>query len=90
MYIGLRVKYTLFCSNFNETCIFLDSFSRNIEKPNFMKIRPVGAQLFHADGRTDITKSIVPFRNSAKSLKNEGGLVIISHSQLAARGPVPA
>jgi hypothetical protein len=30
-------------------------FSRNIfEKySNFMKIRPVGAQLLHADGRTD-------------------------------------
>jgi hypothetical protein len=23
---------------------------------NFMKIRPVGAELFHADGRTDMTK----------------------------------
>jgi hypothetical protein len=23
---------------------------------NFMKISPVGAELFHADGRTDITK----------------------------------
>jgi hypothetical protein len=22
-------------------------------KPNFMKIRPVGAALFHADGKTD-------------------------------------
>jgi hypothetical protein len=28
-----------------------------------MKIRPVGAELFHADGRTDTTKLIVAFRN---------------------------
>ena len=28
-----------------------------------MKIRPVGAELFHADGRTDMTKLIVAFRN---------------------------
>jgi hypothetical protein len=26
-----------------------------------MKIRPVGAELFHADGRTDMTKLIVAF-----------------------------
>ena len=26
-----------------------------------MKIRPVGAEVFHADGRTDMTKLIVPF-----------------------------
>jgi hypothetical protein len=24
--------------------------------------------LFHADGQTDVTKSVVPFRNSAKAL----------------------
>jgi hypothetical protein len=32
-----------------------------------MKIRPVGAELFHADGRTDRTKLIVAFGNSAKA-----------------------
>ena len=39
-----------------------------------MKIRPVGAELFHADGRTDgqtdITKVIVTFRNFSKASKN--------------------
>ena len=35
-----------------------------------MKIRPVGAELFHADGRTDMTKLTVAFRNSAKAPKN--------------------
>ena len=32
-----------------------------------MKIRPVGAELFHADGRTDMTKLMGTFRNFAKS-----------------------
>jgi hypothetical protein len=35
-----------------------------------MKIRPVGDELFHADGRTDMTKLIVAFRNFAKARIN--------------------
>jgi hypothetical protein len=35
-----------------------------------MKIRPVGPELFHADGQTDITKLIVTFRNFANAPKN--------------------
>ena len=35
--------------NFN----FLDTFSKNIQILNFIKIRPVEAKLFHAEGRTD-------------------------------------
>ena len=35
-----------------------------------MKIRPVGAELFHADGRTDTTKLIVAFRNFENVPKN--------------------
>ena len=34
-----------------------------------MKIRPVGAELFRADRRTDMTKLIVAFRNFANALK---------------------
>jgi hypothetical protein len=37
-----------------------------------MKIRPVGAELFHADGQTDRTKLIVAFLNSVNAPKNEG------------------
>jgi hypothetical protein len=33
--------------------------------PIFMKIRPVGAELFHTDGRTDTAKPTVAFRNFA-------------------------
>jgi len=35
-----------------------------------MRIRPVGAELFHADGRTDMTKLLVTFRNYANASKN--------------------
>ena len=53
MYIGLHVKYPLFLSDFNDTWIFLDKFSKNPQTSNFMKIRPVIAESFHADERTD-------------------------------------
>ena len=37
-----------------------------------MKVRPVGAELFHTDGQTtDIPKLIVAFRNSAKASNND-------------------
>jgi hypothetical protein len=40
-------------------------------KSNFIKIRLVGAKLFHADGRTDMTKLIVAVRNFVQALKND-------------------
>jgi hypothetical protein len=39
-------------------------------------IRPVGAELFHADGRTDITKLTGAFGNLAKASKNKATVVI--------------
>jgi hypothetical protein len=35
-----------------------------------MKIGPMGAELFHANGRTDITKLRVAFHNFANAHKN--------------------
>jgi hypothetical protein len=32
---------------------FRDRFSETIQMSNFIKIRPVGAELYHADGKTD-------------------------------------
>jgi len=32
---------------------FLDTISKNIQIQNFIKICPVGAELFHADRQTD-------------------------------------
>jgi len=64
MYIGLHVQYRLFLSDFNETWIF---------STDFRKIRPVGAELFHVDGRTDgqtvMTKLTVAFRTLRMRLK---------------------
>jgi hypothetical protein len=40
----------------------------------FTKISPVGAELFHADGQTDMTKLIVVFRNSANAPTNSHAL----------------
>ena len=64
------IKYPLFLSGFNKNLNFLDGVSKeNIQISNLMKTRPVTAGLFCADGRTDLTKLIVAFRNFANALK---------------------
>jgi hypothetical protein len=47
--MGFHVKYPLFLSN------FLDRFlkKKKTQMSKFMKIRKVGAEMFHADGQTD-------------------------------------
>jgi hypothetical protein len=53
---------------------FLHRFSKIPRIPNFMKIRPVRTELFHGhrqtDGRTDMTKLTVAFRNSSNAPTN--------------------
>jgi hypothetical protein len=48
-------------------------FIKNTQTSNLLKIRQVGAELFHADGqtdkRTDMTKIIFAFRNFSKAPK---------------------
>jgi len=46
-----------------------DIFSKNLQIANFMKIRPVTAELFHAGGMTALTKLIFAFRNFSKATK---------------------
>jgi hypothetical protein len=53
MYIGLHVQCRLFLSDFNVDLIFCTDFLKFLTYKFFMKIRPVGAELFHAEGRTD-------------------------------------
>ena len=71
MYIVL--EYSLFLPDINENRIFSTYFQKNLEISSLMKIRLVGAELFHADGRTDgrtaMTKIRVAFRNFPKAPK---------------------
>ena len=39
-----------------------------------MKIRPVGYDMFHADGRTDMTKLTVAFRISVNAPKSSANI----------------
>jgi hypothetical protein len=76
MYIGLHVKYTLFLFDLNETCIFLERFSINVQILNFMKIPsnwsrvPCRRRDGGTDRRTNMTKLIVALRNFANAPKN--------------------
>ena len=51
----LHVKYPLLLSDINVTGIFSTdfSFSKNTQISNFMKIRPVDAEMFHVGGWTE-------------------------------------
>ena len=71
MWKRLHVKYPLFLSDFNETLIFSTDFrKKKAQMSSFVKIRPVEAELLHADRQTDMTKLIVAFRDFAKAHKN--------------------
>ena len=70
MYVGLYVKYPLLLSAFN-TRFSRQTFEKK-ENSNFMKIRPVEAELFHVDGQIDMMKLIVAFRITANASKNGG------------------
>jgi hypothetical protein len=70
MYIGLRVKYRYSC----QIVMKLELCRQIFEKysvSDFIKIRPVEAELFHADGRREMTKLVVAFRSVADVPKNE-------------------
>jgi len=66
--IGLHAKYLLFLSDFNEMT-FLGRYLKNTQIQNFTKIRPVGAELFHAD-RHDEANSHFPLIMRARLKTN--------------------
>jgi hypothetical protein len=59
-HLGLHVKCPIFLSDFNQILSCLTDF---LWKSNFTKIRPVGAALTHADGRTQTDRQDI---NEAK------------------------
>jgi len=59
------------CPIFNKTSVFLRDFrKKNNQTANFMKIRPVAAELLHADGHTDGRADMMVFRDFANAPKN--------------------
>jgi len=71
MYIGLQVKYRLFLSDFNETCIFSKDFLKIISYEISRKSVWWGPGFsMRTNGQTDRTKLIVAFRNFAYTPKN--------------------
>jgi hypothetical protein len=72
MYTGLHAKYRYSYQMFMKLELSPQIFE-NIPLSNLTKIRPVGAELFHAGGRTDrqkdMTKLIVAFHNFANEPK---------------------
>ena len=73
MFIGIHVKWPSVLSDFNEIESSRQIFEK-FSKPDFMKIRPLRAEFFHADSPTDRrtdgqTKLIVVFRNLEKTPK---------------------
>jgi hypothetical protein len=76
MCIGLDEKYRYSFQILMKIDFFKKRFSKNTQISNFVKIRSVRAELFHADrrtegwtdGRRDVTKLIVAVCNLAKTL----------------------
>ena len=66
----LRLAYYQSLYNLN----IIDKFSKNNQISNLIKIRPVGAELFHEEGRTDgstdMTKLIVALHHFANPSNN--------------------
>ena len=67
-------KVSVFLVKFKRNLNFLDIFSKHTQMSNFMTIRPVGAEFFHADRQRDSQikrRTVVDFRNFMNTLPNK-------------------
>jgi hypothetical protein len=53
MYKRIHEQYPLFFSDFNESWTSSTDFFNNTQISDFIKIRPMEAEIYRADGRTD-------------------------------------
>jgi hypothetical protein len=67
MHIGLHVSTCYSCPIVTKLESSSADFRQNTQMSNCIKIRPLGAEMFHADGQTDKTKLTVDFRNANAS-----------------------
>jgi hypothetical protein len=51
---------------------------KTVKMSNFIKVLPVGTELFHADRRTDMTKLTLAFGTFATAIKNSNVIAIFS------------
>jgi hypothetical protein len=73
IWIHLHVKCQLFFKHFKEI-VFSQPIFEEDRISNLMKIRPEGAELFHADGQADTPKLILAFRTFANAPENSNNL----------------
>ena len=68
---------------------FLDKFSKNYKIPDLVKIRPIGAKLFHAEGQTErqteVSKLVVAFRSFANAPKKNNTGILLTFKYLLLR-----
>jgi hypothetical protein len=66
MSLGLNATFLKFCQILTTLKLYRQILIK-VPIQNFTKIRPEGAELFHADGRRDMTKLPVVLRNYANA-----------------------
>jgi hypothetical protein len=63
------------------------NFRKKAQISSFIKIRPLGAELFYAHGQTDMTKLIVAFRNFANAPKEGANRESLKHVSISILPP---